>query len=130
MFTTVTRFQSRLPASWRVALTAACVAALLVGSAMAGPFEDGYAAYTRGDYPTALQFFVPLAEAGNRDAEYSVGVMYANGRGLPQSFIEAAKWFRRSADKGQAGAQYDLGVLYAKGQGVKEDSAEAAKWFN
>ena len=70
-------------------------------------------------------FFVPLAEEGNRDAEYSVGVMYSNGRGLPQSYVEAAKWFHRAADKGQAGAQYDLGVLYAKGQGVKEDSARS-----
>ena len=123
------RFQSAVLASLRALLAASCMAALFPAAALAGPFEDGYSAYTRGDYATALQFFVPLAEAGNRDAEYSVGVMYANGRGLPQSFIEAAKWFHRAAEKGQAGAQYDLGVLYAKGQGVKEDSAEAAKWF-
>ena len=105
------------------------MATLFAGSALAGPFEDGYAAYVRGDYTSALQLFVPLAEGGNHDAEYSVGVMYANGRGLPQSYIEAAKWFHRAAEKGHAGAQYDLGVLYAKGQGVKGDSGEAAKWF-
>ena len=70
-----------------------------------------------------------LPSEGNPDAEYSVGVMYTNGRGLPQSYVEAAKWFHRAAEKGQAGAQYDLGVLYAKGQGVPENFAEAAKWF-
>ena len=89
--------------------------------AFAGPIEDAYLAYTRGDYAAALKIFVPLAEQGNAEAEYSVGVIYSNGRGLPQSYVEAAKWFHRAADKGQAGAQYDLGVLFAKGQGVPEN---------
>ena len=79
--------------------------------------------------PTALKLFLPLANEGIPDAQYSLGVMYNNGRGVPRSYPEAAKWFRRAAEQGQAGAQYDLGVLYAKGQGVPEDSAEAAKWF-
>ena len=46
------------------------------------------------------KIFVPLAEQGNRDAEYSVGVIYSNGRGLPQSYVEAAKWFHRAAEQG------------------------------
>ena len=77
-------------ATLRVSLVASCLATVIVGTAWAGPFEEGYAAYTRGDYTGALQFFVPLAEGGNPDAEYSVGVMYANGRGLPTSYAEAA----------------------------------------
>ncbi len=113
----------------RASFAAACAATLITGTGWAGPFEDAYIAYTRGDYAAALKVFVPLAEAGNADAEYSVGVMYANGRGMPRAYAEAAKWFRRAAEKGQAGAQYDLGVLYAKGQGVPEDTTEAAKWF-
>ena len=111
------------------AVAGAWPAVLLAGTAFAGPIEDGYPAYTRGDYPAAFKIFVPLAEQGNPEAEYSVGVIYSNGRGLPQSYMEAAKWFHRAAEKGQSGAQYDLGVLYAKGQGVPQNFAEAAKWF-
>src|SRR4249920_4114523 len=98
----------------RVPLAAALVSILLAGTAFAGPIEDAYLAYSRGDYPAALKIFVPLAEQGNPEAEYSVGVIYSNGRGLPQSYVEAAKWFHRAAEKGQSGAQYDLGVLFAK----------------
>src|SRR4029453_526699 len=94
------------------ALFAAILAAALSQAAFAGPLEDAYIAYTRGDYPAALKIFVPLAEQGNPDAEYSVGTIYANGRGLPQSYVDAAKWFHRAAEHGQASAQYDLGVLY------------------
>jgi TPR repeat protein len=115
--------------AWRRALAASLVAAMLAGTAVAGPLEDGLAAYGRGDYAAALRLFLPLANEGNADAQYSLGVMYGNGRGLPQDYSEAVKWFRRAADQGQATSQYNLGVMYGKGQGAPQDYAEAAKWF-
>jgi hypothetical protein len=46
------------------------VAALaLFGSAMAGPAEDGQAAYQRGDYAAAMRLWRPLAEQGNARAQ-------------------------------------------------------------
>ena len=47
------------------------VAVMLTGVAVAGPFEDGVAAYDRGDYATALRLWRPLAEEGNPDAQAS-----------------------------------------------------------
>jgi TPR repeat protein len=55
--------------------------------------------------------------------------MCANGRGVPQDYAEAVKWFRKAADQGMARAQSDLGFMYADGQGVPQDFAEAVKWF-
>ena len=51
----------------RIAATLAVVVALLfsAGSAWAD-FDDGKAAYERGDYATALQELRPLAEHGDR----------------------------------------------------------------
>jgi hypothetical protein len=37
-----------------------------------------------GDYATALRLLRPLAERGNREAEYNLAVMYANGWGGPR----------------------------------------------
>jgi hypothetical protein len=91
--------------------------------------EEGRAAYERGDYATALKKWRPLAEAGNADAQTYLGVMYANGRGVPQDDKEAAKWFRLAAEQGLADAQNNLGVMYAKGQGVPQDYKETAKWY-
>jgi uncharacterized protein len=45
----------------------------------AGPFENGSSAAQRGDYPTALRFWRPLAEEGNADAQYNLGLFYNDG---------------------------------------------------
>jgi TPR repeat protein len=70
-----------------------------------------------------------LAEQGVATAQYNLGVMYADGDGVPENGAEAVKWFRKAADQGDADAQYNLGVMYADGDGVPENGAEAVKWF-
>ena len=49
------------------------------------------------------------ADAGEASAQFNLGGMYANGRGVPQDDAEAIAWYRRSAEQGQAGAQVNLG---------------------
>ena len=53
--------------------------------------------------------------------------MYANGKGVPQDYAEAVKWYRRAAEQGDAYAQNNLGLMYANGKGVPQDYAEAVK---
>src|SRR3954468_412302 len=79
----------------------------------AGPIEDAGAAYSRGDYATALRLFRQLADQGRANAQYNLGVMYAKGRGVPENDVEAVKWFRLAADQGYAAAQFNLGAEYA-----------------
>ncbi len=55
--------------------------------------------------------------------------MDANGEGVPQDDVEAARSFRLAAEQGLAIAQYNLGVMYNNGEGVPEDMAEAARWL-
>jgi TPR repeat protein len=57
--------------------------------------------------------------------------MYAEGRGVPQNYPEAMKWYRLAADQGYAEAQVNLGITYYNGgQGIPRDYAEAARWFD
>jgi TPR repeat protein len=56
--------------------------------------------------------------------------LYTYGRGVPQSFSEAATWCRRSAEQGHPQGQYMLGLLYDKGHGVPENFVQAYKWLN
>ena len=58
----------------------------------------------------------------NRDAggQNNLGVMYADGRGVPEDDAEAVRWYRLAADQGQSGAQLNLGVMYANGEGVPQ----------
>jgi TPR repeat protein len=116
----------------RIGRLAALLVALpltFAASARAGQFEDATAAYERGDYATAFEKILPLAEAGDARAQFNLCVLYHEGRGVPQNYAEAAKWFRLAASQGDAKAQFSLGALYAEGQGVPQNYAEAAKWF-
>ena len=94
-----------------------------------GPYEDGFAAYERNDYATALKFWRPLAEQGDAEAQFSLGGMYADGRGVSQDNAKAMIWRRKAAEQGHAAAQALLGGLYDHGLGVSEDDVEAAKWY-
>ncbi len=109
----------------------ALVAVLVVGlTAPAGAgFEDGMAAMARGDYATALEEWRPLAEQGNADAQYNLGLMYYRGQGVPQGYAEAVKWYRKAAEQGHAFAQFSLGGVYHTGRGLPKDYAEAVKWY-
>jgi TPR repeat protein len=65
----------------------------------AGDYEDGTAAFDRGDYAIALKKLHPLAEQGNALAQNSLGVMYVEGKGVSQDYDEAIRWFRKAADQ-------------------------------
>jgi TPR repeat protein/S1-C subfamily serine protease len=69
------------------------------------------------------------AEAGYAWAQYNLGIMYVNGKGVPQDYKEAVKWYTKAAEQGYASAQYNLGAMYAEGQVVPQDYKEAVKWY-
>jgi TPR repeat protein len=101
----------------------------LAGPAAAGDWQNAMAAYKRGDYATEFRLLKPLAEQGWSRAQYSLGIMYVHGQGMPKDYGQAVRWYRLAADQGDARAQNDLGVMYHNGEGVPEDDAQAVKWY-
>ncbi len=97
---------------------------------MAADFQAGLEAYNRGDYATALKEWRPLAEQGDADAQFNLGVMYDNGRGVTQDYAEVVKWYRRAAQQDLGEAQTNLGVMYQNGRGVTQDYVQAHMWYN
>ena len=70
------------------------------------------------------------AKAGNRLAQYNVGLYYHNGwSGVKQDYQQAAYWYRKAADQGYADAQLNLGYLYEKGLGVDQSDQQAVYWY-
>ena len=105
---------------------------ILVGSAVLAQqdrFESGLASKDRGYYATALRAWLPMAEAGNAEAQNNVGYMYEEGLGVPQNYLLAMNWYRQAADSGLAEAQHNMGMLYHHGYGVAENLGEAFRWF-
>lgn len=57
------------------------------------------------DYGRALQLYCAAARRGHVVAQYQLGWMYANGRGVKHDDVQAAAWFRLAAAQGDAPAQ-------------------------
>ncbi|MGZ5873745.1 MAG: hypothetical protein ACXWKP_16705 [Bradyrhizobium sp.] len=76
--------------------------------AFAGPWEDGMAAYNRGDYVPAIQVFRAMAKQGNAKAQGLLGTMYREGQGVTRSSVRAFVWFSRAAARGNARAKTEL----------------------
>ena len=81
------------------------------------------------DEAEAVKWFRKAAEQNVADAQYNLGVCYANGQGVPEDDAESVKWFRKAAEQNLADAQYNLGVCYDSGEGVVKDEVEAYKWW-
>src|SRR3981081_3575125 len=75
----------------------------------AGPLEDATAADDRGDYATALRLLRELADQGNARAQFKLGGMYDDGRGVEQNDAEAAKWCEKTAAQARAAHPHKRG---------------------
>jgi len=77
----------------------------------------------------ALADLKERAQQGNAEAQFNLGVCYANGEGVAKDWDEAVKWWRKAAEQGDADAQKNLGNSYYQGEGVAKDAVEAVKWY-
>lgn len=110
----------------------ALAALLMLTIAAPSAQADGVAglkAYEAGDYATALQEFMPLAQAGQASAQAAIGQMYLDGHGVPQDLAQAAIWLEKAASGGNARARAQIGALYATGTGVPQDEMKASYWL-
>jgi TPR repeat protein len=101
----------------------------IVSPASAAPVSTGATAYSWGDYFRAARSIRLSAQHGNARAQTLLGFMYENGRGVPQNYVLAAKWYGRAAEQGDPAAQYLLGLMYDKGRGVPQDDVLAHMWL-
>jgi TPR repeat protein len=102
---------------------------LIFVAAFADEMSDGLAAYKAGHYEEAYKLWRPLAEKGDANAQYNLGLLYRNGRGVEQNDREALIWFSKAAQQGMLDAQYNTGLMYMEGRGVAVSKLEAFEWW-
>lgn len=88
-----------------------------------------YVAYDRADYKTALNVWMPAAEAGDADAQANVGEIFEKGAGGTPNYDAAIIWYTKAAQQGNKRAQFNLGTLYEQGLGVEKDALTALGWY-
>ncbi|GAB2177987.1 tetratricopeptide repeat protein [Dongia sp. agr-C8] len=76
--------------------------------------------------PNAAQ----LIQGSQMYAQYSLGLLYESGRGVPQDMQQAAGWYVRAADLGHPKAAMKLAYLFRDGgPGLKPDGRLAVSYF-
>lgn len=77
-----------------------------------------------------LKAMIALADKGDAEAQYHVGMMYNNGIGTQRDLKQALVWFQKSAAGNDPLGAYKLGCYYdgQAGDVLKTDAAEALKY--
>ena len=70
-----------------------------------------------------------LANQGDAEAQFDLGIMYSTGEGVRQDSTKAFEWYQKSANQGDAIAQHYLGLMYKYGTGVEQNIITAKEWF-
>jgi len=95
----------------------------------AADFDAGYIAYQKGDFEDAAKEWLALAKEGHMKAQYNVGILFDQGKGVVHDRAEAVRWWRRSAESGFQMAQHNLANAYISGDGVKQSYVDAIMWL-
>ena len=101
---------------------------LAMPSVSVADYVAGVRAYIGGDYATAMREWRPLAEQGDRAAQYKLGQLYFRGKGVEQDYAAAARWHLLAAGQGDVTSMKLLAEDYTLGRGLPQDLAEAARW--
>ena len=79
-----------------------------------------YTVYDRSTPENSAAFYRGPAEAGDPDAQYSLGLVYESLYNPPR-YEDAAEWYSKAAEQNQPDAMKNLAYLYEQGLGVKQD---------
>lgn len=110
----------------------ACSVSLLAQSYNPGEkeFEKCNNLYKKyGICDSVIFYLKKAAEAGHVKAQYSLGMKYRNGNGVPQDNQKGFYWILKSANQGYDKAMNNAGYMYRYGIGVTKDMGKALEWF-
>lgn len=92
-------------------------------------YQEGEWAYYAKDWKKAFDMYSKAAERDHEHALYSLGVLYASGKGVQQSFESAFKCYYLAAEKGHCLSKRKVAECYKDGCGVEENLRKALEWY-
>jgi murein DD-endopeptidase MepM/ murein hydrolase activator NlpD len=111
---------------WGLLFAALAADASSLATGMTG---DAQNAYDNGRFEEARRIWVPLAEAGDAEAQFRLGLLFDLGQGVPRDLATAYVWYRRAAEAGLAQAQFNVAVMQDSGLVGPRNAVEAARWY-
>lgn len=82
--------------------------------------------------PSGFTEVARKAESGDREAQYWLALIYAEGRVVPKDDAASRDWMLKSAQQGFVPAQAGMGQIYlkkAKGSSTFRDYGDADRWL-
>ena len=127
----------KAPACARLAATSlALLSALCLAQPKSEPkienaeaMKGATAAMNTMEFKRAIETLKPLADKGDANAQFNLGAIYANGRGVPPDPREAVRLYRLAASKGHLGAMNNLAFMLKTGSGTEKNEREALSWY-
>jgi len=116
----------------RASLIAALLAVLSCAAVLPAraDFDAGMKAYEAGDYETAMKEWLPLAEAGNAEAQFRVGRLYHLGQGFQPNGKLAIYWYSKAIKAGHASARFNLAAILDIGELAPQDFKRAREYYH
>lgn len=106
------------------------ISGFCLSSVYAASYEDGEAAYKKGQVKAAVAIWEELAEEGDLASQLKLAKMYDIGRGVKINKEASFKLYSQAAEQGSLEAQLKLGMFYMDGQGgVKQDKEKARELY-
>lgn len=93
-------------------------------------FTFGAALFDNGDFKNAIHYYLKAAKLGDTRAQFNLGWMFANGKGVDKDYTKAFEWYSKAADNNDVDAQYNLGKMYYNGEGGSVDYEAAVEWYS
>lgn len=92
-------------------------------------FNNGQKSSANKDYTHAVQYYRIAAEKGLPPAQFELGCLYLQGKGVAYNIKEGFKWIKLSAEAGWSRAYTPLAGMYYEGLGTTKNVEEATKWY-
>ena len=94
-------------------------------AAQSSRYAEAFTAYQNQKFNDAESIWLELANAGDVNAQYALGVMHLRQEASDASPAAAFSWFEKAAGQGHATAMFNLGVAYWEGTGVTQNKGQA-----
>jgi len=91
--------------------------------------KEAEAAYEAKDYKTAFKEYLPLAEAGNAEAQNKIGLMYRYALGRERDYAKAVMWLKKAVNNGRLFSLISLGYMAGKGHGMPKSVENAICYY-
>ena len=87
--------------------------------------QKGKDLFSDQKYLEALKVLTPIADEGDREAQYYVALIYR----AQKEFDKALNWFKKSANNGYSDAFFQIGAMHDNGEGVEMNPLTAMDYY-